>query len=182
MKATPALRARIEESAKAKGLSIAQEVERTILDAYSLEDALGGSTNIAFFRLAAAAIKTVENHTGKRWWEDPKTFHAVTIVLPVVMTLSSPIPPAEITELWIAAQDDEELPLPGIAGILDPDKKLHQGPRIDAWRKAYSEWNRREAGVALGKAIVNSMTSFGSAAAVAEVITADLKPGFFRRG
>jgi hypothetical protein len=77
MKATPELRARVEEEAKACNWSIAQEVERRLIAAYDNDDRHGGRFNAAFIRMLAGRIESIERHTGSAWTADQRTFFAV---------------------------------------------------------------------------------------------------------
>lgn len=70
MKASPQLRARIEEAAKQSGLSLSQEVERRLIASFDHDDMAGGAHNATFLRFAAAFIAEAEESVGARWTED----------------------------------------------------------------------------------------------------------------
>lgn len=77
LRTSAALRARIEAAAGANGLSLTQEVERTLMRAYDGADALGGDRTAAFLRLLAAVIRMAELNTGLGWHEDEATWRRV---------------------------------------------------------------------------------------------------------
>jgi hypothetical protein len=81
MKASPQLRGRIDEAAAASGLSVAQEVERRLLESLRLEDQFGGRKTTAFLQLAASVIQDAEAGTGCEWQDDFLTWSGVNYVV-----------------------------------------------------------------------------------------------------
>lgn len=94
MKASPALRAKIDEAANRSGLSIAQEVERRLLASIEAEDAIGGPRTASLFRAAAEAIGFAEQSTGKHWLDDFGTFHVAKGLLDILINERAPTPPS----------------------------------------------------------------------------------------
>lgn len=70
MKATPALRARIEEAAKESGLSIAQEVERRLIISMNNDDQAGGVIQGDMIRAILIMMNGTTRALGAEWWTD----------------------------------------------------------------------------------------------------------------
>jgi len=74
MKASPELRARIEEAARASGLSLSQEVERRLLTSFDTEQSFGPDHVQQLLRRVGWAVQQVERVRGERWDESPASF------------------------------------------------------------------------------------------------------------
>lgn len=90
MKATPALRQRIEEAASRSGLSIAQEVERRLIASIEGDDRVGGPHTRSFLSLLGAAIHALELRAGKTWDQDFQTFTEVRGAADRLLQYSNP--------------------------------------------------------------------------------------------
>ena len=94
MKASPALRAKVDEAANRSGLSIAQEVERRLLASIEADDDFGGPRTANLLRAAVEAIGFAEQSTGKHWLDDFGTFHVAKRLIDVLMNERTPTPPS----------------------------------------------------------------------------------------
>lgn len=93
MKTSPELRARIEGAAKASGLSMAQEVERRLLQSFDEEGRYGGPATAAFLQATARAIGVVEARMEADWLSDYATWHAAQRMVERQLKNWRPTPP-----------------------------------------------------------------------------------------
>ncbi|MGI8705023.1 MAG: hypothetical protein ACR2JJ_04395 [Sphingomicrobium sp.] len=98
MKATPHLRALIDQAAQASGLSVAQEVERRLIESLAEEKRLGGKETAALARTIAGNIQWIEQAQEGRWYEDDVCFRALTIALPEIMNRCRKTPLQEVVD------------------------------------------------------------------------------------
>lgn len=96
MKTSPELRSRIEQAAELSGLSMSQEVERRLIDSFSLEDQLGGPRRVGLFRLMAWAISVIEGQHGGKLEEDFWAFHRARGAIDGALNTIRPPLPSEI--------------------------------------------------------------------------------------
>jgi uncharacterized protein (DUF1778 family) len=106
MKASPELRARIEEAAEETGLSLTQEVERRLLQSFAADDALGSRRTASVLRLIAALISNIEASSGMSWVDDYATWNAVRIAVQDVLKRARPVAPNQEAILAAKAKAD----------------------------------------------------------------------------
>lgn len=135
MKATPQLRGRIDDAARESGLSVAQEVERRLIESFNAETALGGRKTAAFLRSLAALFELAESSTGKSWHEDWETFAAVRKATMRTLLAHSPPTPAHVEE--IAQRADQA---------------------SAAWAEAWDRYNQRSG--LLTPTVLNALSPF----------------------
>ena len=111
MKATPHLRARIEQAAKESGLSIAQEVERRLIASIEFDSTHGGASTADVLRRLAAVIGDIERAMGARWDQDFGAYEAVRAAIPAatnnIMSTRMPLAPneQEVVGLQLAVEE-----------------------------------------------------------------------------
>jgi hypothetical protein len=137
MKATPALRARIEAAAGESGLSIAQEVERRLIESFKEEDRLGGPQSARVLYAVAANIEAAEHATGRRWLEDYATWFAVRYLIDETLYDFSPAPPnAEAITKAIQEREQSRAGLEALArDIADPPSPQQQADMLVAMKR-----------------------------------------------
>jgi hypothetical protein len=115
MKATPALRARVEEAARESGLSIAQEVERRLIASIEFDAMHGGPRTADLLRRLAMIIADAEREAGGKWDQDFAAYEAVRAAIPAatnnIMSARMPMMPneREVVGLQLAADETEEI-------------------------------------------------------------------------
>lgn len=96
IRTTRELKALIEEAAAESGLSIAQEVERRLIESFAEEDRLGGRETAKLARTLAGNIHWIEQAQQGRWYESDECFKAVLVALPGVMNRCRRTPLADV--------------------------------------------------------------------------------------
>jgi hypothetical protein len=102
MKATPELRRRVEIEADRRGLSIAQEVERTLLETYNRHDVAGDRDVDMFVYVVAATARKIIEQTGHGWLEDRGTFEQVRGAIDFILDTNAPPLITEDADQWEA--------------------------------------------------------------------------------
>ncbi|WP_419816137.1 hypothetical protein [Glacieibacterium sp.] len=98
MRTSPAMRTQLEEAADARGWSLTQEVEARLQRTFDEDSYRGGSHNGAFFHLAVASARSIEERNGGRWDEDIETFWAVKAAVNSLLEVNRPLLTPEIIE------------------------------------------------------------------------------------
>ena len=105
MKTSPELRARIEDAAAASGLSMAQEVERRLIDSFEIEEQLGGRARLSIFRMMAWAIGVAEGQENGTFEKDYWAFHRACGAINGVLQVITPPLPVDIAEEMQSARN-----------------------------------------------------------------------------
>ena len=91
---TPELRKKLENAAKESGLSLTQVVERRLDQSFLGDELLGGlfgeKATYHLMVMLGTIINLVQEQTGKKWAEDPRTYAEVIDAVSVFMEVFRP--------------------------------------------------------------------------------------------
>ena len=71
---TPEIRTKLEETSKANGRSMSQEVEARLERSFTIDEGFGDADTFEFCRLLAQMANMMTATSGKRWKDDPGWF------------------------------------------------------------------------------------------------------------
>lgn len=117
------LRARIEEAAKKRGVSMNVEAVNRLESSFANEgrvaDEFGGQEKYQIFRMLSVAAETVESRTGNSWLADEGTATAVNFVWQYLVSQLLPgLPPEKVAEN--IAKDEPLVSIPNM-----PERPVH---------------------------------------------------------
>jgi hypothetical protein len=123
------LRARIEENAQIRGVSINSEIANRLEQSLTEQEVLYGNPYTQkLLQTLAGAISIVEHETGKRWIDDKGTFNKALLSIYGILGQIGPVSPEEVKALLRRSKKEDGLAaakaLLRYAGI--PDNKIEE--------------------------------------------------------